>query len=172
MSMPFERVWVGLGSNLDGPEEQVRAGLERLAGLPLTTLERASTLYRNPPMGPPDQPDYVNAVAELTTYLTPRELLRELHAVESSRGRSRGGEQWGPRPLDLDLLVYGEQQLDEPDLTVPHPGIPERAFVLYPLAELAPELVIPGQGRAASLAARLPASDLEPVDGAGPSRDG
>lgn len=161
-----ERAWIGLGSNLDGPVEQVRAGLDGLAALPRTNLDRASTLYRNPPMGPPDQPDYVNAVAELTTGLTARELMYELQAIEAGRGRERSGAQWGPRPLDLDLLVYGEHRIAEPDLVVPHPGVPERVFVLYPLAELAPDLEIPGYGRARALASQLPSNALEAVPAA------
>lgn len=161
MTEGLERAWIGLGSNLDGPVDQVRAGLDGLAALPRTTLARASTLYRNPPMGPPEQPDYINAVAELTTALTARELLRGLQAIEAQRGRERSGERWGPRPLDLDLLVYGDQQIAEPDLVVPHPGVPERVFVLYPLGELAPDLEIPGYERVAYLLEQLSCDGLE-----------
>lgn len=163
MSAGVERAWIGLGSNLGGPVEQVRSGLDALAGLPLTTLVRSSTLYSNPPMGPPDQPDYVNAVAELETHLTARELLRECHAVESRLGRQRNGQRWGARLLDLDVIVYGAHRIDEPDLKVPHPGLPERAFVLYPLAEIAPALEVPGLGSVESLASAVAGDDLQPV---------
>ncbi len=163
MSAASERAWVGLGSNRAGPVAQVRSALDALAELPRTRLERASTLYRNPPMGPPDQPDYVNAVAELTTALTAHQLLAALQAIESARGRERSGQRWGPRPLDLDLLVYGAHRIADTDLTVPHPGMPERAFVLYPLVELAPQLWVPGMGWAAVLARALAGADLEPI---------
>jgi len=165
-----EKAWIGLGSNIQGPVANVQAGLDALAALALTDLVRASTLYRNPPMGPADQPDYVNAVAELVTWLTPRELLRECQAIESRFGRERGGQRWGPRPLDLDILIYGNYWFQETDLRIPHPGVPERAFVLYPLAEIAPTLEIPGHGRADTLAAALDAGDLEPIPA--PDADG
>lgn len=159
------RVFVGLGSNLDDPELQVRSALQALGRLPETRLERASSLYRNPPMGPPDQPDYVNAVACLATGLTPLDFLAGLQAIERRHGRSRGaGERWGPRRLDLDLLLWGRQQLALEGLTVPHPGLPERAFVLYPLAEIEPGLHIPGLGALQHLLARVDGSALVRLD--------
>ena len=163
MTAISESAWIGLGSNRDGPVGQVRSALDALDQLPRTRLARASTLYRNPPMGPPDQPDYVNAVAELATALTAHQLLAHLQVIEADRGRERTGERWGSRPLDLDLLVYGAQRIADPDLTVPHPGVPERAFVLYPLVEVAPQLWVPGMGWASELARALPGADLEPI---------
>ena len=158
-------VFVGLGSNLDDPEQRVRAALRSLTSLPQTRLVQASRLYRNPPLGPIDQPDYVNAVAHLLTGLTPRQLLAELQNLEHRHGRvRREAERWGPRRLDLDLLTYGSTSIDEPGLQVPHPGIHERNFVLFPLLEIAPALDIPGQGAVRELAAALDDSDLSPID--------
>lgn len=157
--------YVGLGSNLDDPVHQVRAGLEALAGLPRTTLDAASSLYLNPPMGPQDQPDYVNAVARLRTALQPVPLLDALLAIETRRGRRRG-RRWGERRLDLDLLLWGELTMRSTRLTLPHPGLHERAFVLYPLAELAPDLTVPGQGPVGGLCGAVDGSGLRRLDGA------
>jgi len=148
--------WVALGSNLDAPREQVCRAFEEIGRTPKVRLVARSPLYRSRPMGPADQPDFVNAVAGLVTRLGPSELLRALHAIERAHGRRRSeSERWGPRTLDLDLLVHGETVCDEPGLTLPHPGIGERNFVLLPLASVAPDLVIPGLGRVASLARRI-----------------
>ena len=144
------RAYVGIGANLEDPVHQVRSALRELAGLPQTTRTRASPLYRTPPMGPPGQPDYVNAVAELSTTLTPHALLDELQRLEHLHQRVRG-ERWGPRTLDLDLLLYGDARIDDARLTVPHPGLTARAFVLLPLADLAPDLAIPGAGTVRAL---------------------
>lgn len=147
--------FIGIGSNLDGPAAQVRRALEELAALPDTRLERASALYRTPPLGPPAQPDYINAVARLVTGLAPHPLLDALQAIEQAHGRVRG-ERWGPRTLDLDLLVYDAVRIADDRLTVPHPGIGERSFVLTPLAEIAPDWDVPGLGPAAAALARAP----------------
>jgi len=147
--------YVGIGSNLDGPEARVRQALDALDGLPDSRLMLASSLYRSAPVGPPGQPDFVNAVAAVVTRLDPALLLRELLALEARAGRERGGERWGPRTLDLDLLVYGTQVIDAPGITVPHPRIAERNFVLLPLAEIAPFLSIPGRSSVAKLAAAV-----------------
>jgi 2-amino-4-hydroxy-6-hydroxymethyldihydropteridine diphosphokinase len=153
--------YVGLGSNLDDPGAQVERALDELAGLPQTCLQARSALYRSPPMGPPDQPYYINAVAALSTTLEAEPLLAELLALERAHGRRRNGQRWGPRTLDLDLLVYGEARIDVPGLRVPHPGIAERSFVIYPLAEVAPGLVVPGLGAVTELCARCPSDGLE-----------
>ncbi len=137
--------YIGLGSNLGTPVEQLNRALAELALLPDTQLKRNSRFYQSPPMGGLDQPDYINAVAELETSLNPEELLAKLKAIETAHGRIRG-ERWGARTLDLDLIVYGSIIIDMPDLKVPHPGMHERAFVLYPLYEIAPHLDIPGRG--------------------------
>jgi len=142
--------YIGLGSNLDGPKEQIRKAFTALGRMPDSTLERYSSLYQNPPMGGLQQPDYMNAVAELETTLEPQELLLQLQSIETAHGRTRG-ERWGARSLDLDLLVYGANIIDTADLKVPHPGLHERAFVLYPLHEIAPDLEIPGLGRVTEL---------------------
>jgi 2-amino-4-hydroxy-6-hydroxymethyldihydropteridine diphosphokinase len=150
----MQRACIGLGSNLDDPVRQVGSALDELAGLPLSRLLRRSSLYRSPPMGPTDQPDYVNAAALIETALEPLELLDVLQAIEAAHGRRRE-LRWGPRTLDLDLLVYGDLRLDHPRLTLPHPGIAGRAFVLVPLAEIAPDLELPGTGSVAAAAAAV-----------------
>ena len=144
---PTESVtaYIGLGSNLQTPIEQVNQALQRLAEIPQTRLVTASPLYRSVPLGPADQPDYINAVAALETRLSPAALLDALQAIEQQQGRTREGARWGPRTLDLDLLLYGDQQIHTERLTVPHPGLGERNFVLYPLYDIAGEnLRIPG----------------------------
>jgi 2-amino-4-hydroxy-6-hydroxymethyldihydropteridine diphosphokinase len=155
------RCYVGLGSNLDDPVLQVRRGLTALAALPDTTVVQPSSLYRSPPMGPPGQPDYVNAVCALATRLPAPRLLAHLQGIEDRHGRVRGPVRWGPRILDLDLLLYGDAELTLPDLTVPHPGLAERAFVLYPLLEIAPHLEIPSLGPIASLIRNCRIAGLE-----------
>jgi 2-amino-4-hydroxy-6-hydroxymethyldihydropteridine diphosphokinase len=153
--------YIGLGSNLVQPELQVRRALEALAELPETVLTAHSSLYRSEPLGPAGQPDYINAVAALKTDLSPLDLLSALQAIEARQGRVREGERWGPRPLDLDILLYGEQVSDDPRLTLPHPGLYERNFVLYPLAEIAPGLSIPGKGPLEVLLAQCHQGHLE-----------
>jgi 2-amino-4-hydroxy-6-hydroxymethyldihydropteridine diphosphokinase len=159
------RAYIGLGSNLDDPERQLRRALEALAQLPQTHLAGCSRFYRSVPLGPQDQPDYMNAVAALDTTLEAEALLDALQAIETAQGRVRGPERWGPRTLDLDLLLYGSAILATPRLSVPHPGLAERGFVLYPLAELAPDLVLPDGRTLADLLARCEASGLEPLTG-------
>jgi 2-amino-4-hydroxy-6-hydroxymethyldihydropteridine diphosphokinase len=154
------QAFVALGSNLQDPASQVRTALIELAELPQTRLVRQSPLYRSDPMGPPDQPDYINAVAELDTELTAVELLQELQNLEHAHGRVRDGERWGPRILDLDLLLYGDAQINTETLTVPHPGIAQRVFVLYPLQDIAPNLRIPGIGTLRELIRRIPTAGL------------
>jgi 2-amino-4-hydroxy-6-hydroxymethyldihydropteridine diphosphokinase len=146
--------FVGLGSNLDHPVRQVEAALAELARLPETRLVRRSSLYRTRPVGYADQPDFVNAVAELETALAPRALLDALLALEQAHGRVRSIPN-GPRTLDLDLLLYDELVHADLQLQLPHPRMHERAFVLVPLAEIAPQAPIPGRGRVADLLATL-----------------
>lgn len=157
--------YVGLGSNLDDPPAQLSRACVVLGRLPVTKLVATSALYRNPPMGAQDQPFFVNAVAGLLTQLPAPQLLTELKAIERAHGRKRETENhWGPRTLDLDLLVYGSAQLNETGLKLPHPGISERNFVLFPLLEIAPGLVVPGLGKVGDLAARLDSTSLEKLD--------
>lgn len=148
------RAYVGIGSNLGEPIEQVRRAVVAMQALPHTRLVRLSSLYRSAPLGDADQPEYINAVAMLDTHLHPRQLLAALHDIEAAQGRDRGAGRWASRTLDLDLLVYGDERHATEDLIVPHPGIAEREFVLHPLSEVAPELDIPGLGPVAELARR------------------
>lgn len=165
MSETATTAYVGLGSNLDGPERRIRQALLALDVMAQTRLVRHSRLYRTAPWGRGEQPDFVNAVAQLSTGLAPRPLLDALLALELEQGRRRDGTLWGPRTLDLDLLVYGDLRLDEPGLSLPHPRIAGRAFVLLPLAEIAPELEIAGQGRVRDLLAGVDAQGCVPLDG-------
>jgi 2-amino-4-hydroxy-6-hydroxymethyldihydropteridine diphosphokinase len=150
--------YIGIGSNLDDPEGQVRAAIEALKRLPRSAFVAASRLYRTAPWGNADQPAFVNAAAAISTRLPTRELLDALLAIERAHGRVRDGERWGPRALDLDILVHGALCIDEPGLHVPHPHLAERAFVLLPLADLDPDLEIPGQGRVRALVERVDAT--------------
>lgn len=143
---PRIEAYIGLGSNLAEPMAQLAQARYSVAHLPDVREIAFSSLYRSLPMGPQDQPDYINAAMRIETDLAPLDLLRQLQAIENQQGRVRE-RRWGARTLDLDLLLYGELQIDLPDLTVPHLGIAERAFVLYPLADIAPaDLLIPGFG--------------------------
>lgn len=155
--------YVGVGSNLDDPERHVRRAMDDIAAMTGVCCVSGSSLYRSPPMGPADQPDFVNAVVSMLTTRTARELLSGLQAIETAHGRVRGRERWGPRTLDLDILVYGGQIINEPDLTVPHPGMANRNFVLLPLEELAPDLYVPGLGCVSSLADRIADTVPAPV---------
>ena len=152
--------YVGLGANLGDTVATLRAALAGLGALPGTRLVRTSRFYRTPAWGVEAQPDFVNAVAALDTVLPPRELLEHLFAIERQHGRDRSREQrWGPRRLDLDLLLYADALVDEPGLQVPHPQLHRRGFVLVPLLEIAPDLEIPGHGRV-----RNAVSALEPAE--------
>jgi 2-amino-4-hydroxy-6-hydroxymethyldihydropteridine diphosphokinase len=150
--------YVALGSNLDDPDLQLARAFEALAAVRGSRLVARSSVYRSAPMGPVVQPDFVNAVAGLLTTLSPGEFLAELKSIEERLGRARPVVRWGPRRIDLDLLVHGQARVDEPGITVPHPGIAERAFVLEPLAEIAAELDVPGVGRVRTLAAQVRAA--------------
>ena len=147
------RAYVALGANLGHPAATVRAALAALSGIPESALIAASSLYRTAPVGLKHQPDFINAVAAVDTALAPLALLEALFAIEARFGRSRSVKN-APRTLDLDLLLYGESRLDEARLTLPHPRMHERAFVLVPLAEIAPECRIPGHGELSELLAR------------------
>ena len=156
--------YIGIGSNLADPQSQVRQALRELGDLPQTTCLRYSSFYRSAPLvsdtAPKDQPDYINAVAELDSGLNPLDLLHELQHLETVHNRIRA-ERWGPRTLDLDILLYDDRTIESPELTVPHPGLYERNFVLYPLAEIAPDLDIPGVGLLSELLGRCERGSLE-----------
>jgi 2-amino-4-hydroxy-6-hydroxymethyldihydropteridine diphosphokinase len=160
----WQPTYIGLGSNLDDPSAQVLGALEALADIAHSRVIMTSALYRSPPMGPADQPDYINAVAGMLTQLTPADLLLALQAIEQRQGRRRDGERWGPRTLDLDLLSYGNERSNDRALTLPHPGIAERAFVLVPLHEIAPALEIPGLGSVERLRREVSAEGLTRID--------
>ena len=156
--------YIGLGSNLCDPVHQITTARAAIERLPAVENIAFSSLYCSPPMGPADQPSYVNAVMGVRTGLTAKALLEKLQQIEAAQGRVRTGERWGPRTLDLDLLLFGEEQIETDDLTVPHVGIAERAFVLYPLAEITPDLVIPGQGNLSDLVEQCPLNGLQRID--------
>ncbi len=148
----METAYIALGSNLREPQRQLQAGFEALARLPGTQLIVHSSLYLSAPVGYADQPDFVNAVAAIRTTLAPHALLDALLAIEREHGRVREFVN-APRTLDLDIALYGEQVIHEPGLTVPHPRMHERAFVMAPMAEIAPDAVVPGRGRVSELLA-------------------
>jgi 2-amino-4-hydroxy-6-hydroxymethyldihydropteridine diphosphokinase len=155
--------YVGLGSNLDEPRRQIERAFAALAGLPGTRLILRSRLYGSKPLGPVPQGDFVNAAAGLLTTLEPDAFFRELRALEPRLGRQPPRERWGPRTIDLDLLVFGAERRESGELLLPHPGIVERNFVLYPLADIAPELTIPGRGRVRELAAAVSPEGIWPL---------
>jgi 2-amino-4-hydroxy-6-hydroxymethyldihydropteridine diphosphokinase len=152
--------YIGIGSNLQNPFLQVASAIEQLSIIDETELHSFSSLYSSRPMGPPDQPPYVNAAAWLKTRQNPHSLLLTLQAIENEHGRTRDGERWGPRTLDLDILVYGNLTLRSQVLTVPHPGIKSREFVLYPLHEVNKNLMIPNLGAIHRLQPRCYANGL------------
>ncbi len=135
--------YVGLGSNLDHPPRRIHNALRALTRLPTSRITAVSSLYLGPPLGPADQPDYYNAAAALETELEPHELLVALQGIEQAAGRLANPRRWGPRPIDLDLLLYGAETITAPALRVPHPGLTQRGFVLYPLVEIEPNLRLP-----------------------------
>jgi 2-amino-4-hydroxy-6-hydroxymethyldihydropteridine diphosphokinase len=151
----WQPAYIGLGSNLSDPEHQVLTAARQLEQLPATCCVRVSPAYVSRPFGPIAQPDFVNAVAGLLTRLTSRQLLDALRSIETAFGRPAQHQRWGPRILDLDLLCYGRERSADGELTLPHPGIVERNFVLYPLADIAPDLELPGLGRVTELKARV-----------------
>lgn len=155
--------WVGLGGNREDSVALLAEALGRIAATPGIRVRRCSRCYRSPPWGLTDQPDFVNAVAELETGLEPLFLLRSLLAVESQLGRQRDGIRWGPRCIDLDLLTYEQLRLNSNELVLPHPEMQLRAFVLVPLLELEPGFVIPGVGPAADCLAEIDASEVAAV---------
>ena len=158
------QAWIGLGGNLGDAVATLHAALQELDSLPQTRLVRASKLYRTPAWGVAEQPDFINAAALLDTRLPPRDLLDALLDIERSFGRERHrNERWGPRVLDLDLLLYDSAVIDEPGLRVPHPHLHERAFALLPLVEITPDAFIPAIGPAAEALRALDSSAIEDV---------
>lgn len=161
--------YIGLGSNLNAPDQQLRDAKLALENLPNSQLQAVSSMYRSPAMTLPDsppQPDYFNAVIQLQTTLLPYQLLASLHTIEQAQGRQRN-QRWAARSLDLDILLYDDLELSDARLVLPHPGIAQRNFVLYPLHEIAPQLVLPRLGKVDDLLAALVAENaqakLQPV---------
>ena len=159
------QAFVGLGANLGDVENTLAEAIWAIEALPQTSVRRQSPWFRSPPWGRTDQPEFTNGVLELQTRLVASELMQRLLEIEERFGRVRSDDdRWGPRTLDLDLLVYGDARIDEPGLQVPHPGLPVRAFVLLPLSRIAPTLDIPGHGRVDELLARVDCTGLRELD--------
>jgi 2-amino-4-hydroxy-6-hydroxymethyldihydropteridine diphosphokinase len=163
MNASWRPAYVAIGSNLDHPRDRVAEAFTHLASLPETRLEARSRLYRTHPMGPQDQPEYVNAAAGLMTQKSPHEMLDALLEIERRMGRIRE-ERWGPRVIDLDLVWMVGNAVDDARLTLPHPGVSMRNFVLYPLCDIAPTLDIPGHGRVLDLKVRLGGDGISPLE--------
>lgn len=165
MSKAPVRCYIGLGSNLNHPVQQLQQALRALQGIAHSRLLSASSLYQSAPLGPQDQPDYINAVACLETSLEPEQLLDALQAIEQQQGRIRAGvERWGARTLDLDILLYGEQSILSERLNIPHPEIKNRSFVLLPLQEIADNLPLPDGGSVQECLQQLAAEPLQRID--------
>ncbi|MFT5481864.1 MAG: 2-amino-4-hydroxy-6-hydroxymethyldihydropteridine diphosphokinase [Halieaceae bacterium] len=164
-------VYIGLGSNLDNPKEHVVRALTQLEQLAETRVEHISSLYRSSPVGPGEQSDYINAAARLDTLLPPEQLLQQLQSIEQDHQRERD-IRWGPRTLDLDVLLYGDLVLDTERLTIPHPRIHQRNFVLEPLLEIDPVLALPCGRSIASLLASCPSGGLWKMDQASELKGG
>jgi len=152
------RVYIALGSNLASPLTQVNAAIESLGTIPDSQIVAVSGFYRTPPLGPQDQPDYLNAAVALETSLAPEALLDHTQRIELDQGRVRKAERWGPRTLDLDIMLFGDETIATPRLTVPHYDMKNRGFMLWPLFEIAPELHFPDGETLASVLARLGAA--------------
>lgn len=159
--------WIGLGANLGRPKNTLNMALAALDALPATRLQAVSPAYWTAPWGLADQPEFLNAVACVQTDRGASELLRDLLSLESGLGRARSGPRWGPREIDLDLLLFDDDVLESYELILPHPRMHQRAFVLVPLADLAPDLDIPGRGCVAELLDALPAEELAGIRPAG-----
>lgn len=157
-------VFIGLGANLVKPLGQLKQAVVAMAKIPKTSVLALSSFYGSKPMGPQNQPDYVNAVCRLETQLAPLELLDALQSIELNSGRVRKNERWGPRTLDLDILLFDQQRINSERLIVPHYGLKEREFVLYPLAEIAPELSLPCGSTIKTLANNIASNGITILD--------
>ena len=155
--------FIGLGANSNDPIQQVKTALQELAKLPNITLLSQSQIYISKPMGPADQPDYVNAVALIESKLSAHDIFDLTCHIEQSHGRIRTGEHWGPRTLDLDILLYDNQVISDDKLTIPHYGLKQREFVIYPLLDIDPKLILPCGTELASLTANIPLNGMTPL---------
>ncbi|CAM7754691.1 2-amino-4-hydroxy-6-hydroxymethyldihydropteridine diphosphokinase [Atlantibacter hermannii] len=154
------RVYIAIGSNLASPLEQVHAALAALAEIPDSQIVAVSPFYRTPPLGPQDQPDYLNAAVALDTDLAPETLLDHTQRIELQQGRERKAHRWGPRTLDLDIMLFGDRQIATPRLTVPHYDMKNRAFMLLPLVHIAPDVCFPDGVKVADILANLDPSGI------------
>ena len=159
------RVWLGLGSNRQNPAARLREALDRLDRVDGVRLTGISSFYRTPPWGDEEQDDFINAVASIETDVAPFALLAELQAIETRMGRERSTRRWGPRIIDIDLLLYGDEIHSTDGLEIPHPRMHERAFVLVPMAELDASLEVPGHGRVVDLLRDVDCSDIRRLVG-------
>lgn len=169
--MRWRPAYVALGSNLSDPRRQVQGAFQALDSLDNSRLVARSSLWLSQPLGPQDQPEFINAVAGLVTTLEPRAFLESLEALERRLGKVEPPVRWGPRVIDLDLLAFGDVVADEPGLTLPHPGLHQRNFVLYPLSEIAAELWVPGLARVCRLRERVSPAGVERLAARGSGDD-
>lgn len=156
-------VYLGLGSNLDYPEKHLNLALVDIADIDQTTILASSSYYKSPPLGPQDQPDFINCVVKLETGLTAHILLAALQKIENQHGRKRE-IRWGPRTLDLDILLFGDMKINDDNLTIPHPQLAYREFVLVPLSEIESDIIIPGMGPVSGLITRLGIHSLQRIE--------
>ena len=157
----MKAAYIGIGSNLGEPVMQIREAVDRLKDIPGVNLKKLSSFYRSPPMGPQDQPDFVNVVAAIETNLSVEALFGFLQRIEAAQKRDRAAKRWGPRTIDLDILLFGDEVIKTDELTIPHPGLKEREFVVYPLAEIAPQLTLPGGETIVELKVQCPERHLK-----------
>ena len=155
--------YIGLGANLNDPANTLRTAIENIKQIPDCDFVAQSPLYSSSPMGPADQPDYVNAVVLVSTSLSAHELFVHTCDIEQQHGRTRNGEHWGPRTLDLDILLYGKEQINDDKLTVPHYGLKEREFVIYPMLDITPELSLPCGTQLSALTESVPMNGMSPI---------
>lgn len=158
-----ELVYIGLGANLQSPLATIKLALEELANLPNSEFIAVSKIYSSKPMGPADQPDYINAVALIKTELTAHDLFKHTCSVEDKHERTRLGEHWGARTLDLDILLFGQQLINDETLIVPHYGLQQREFVIYPLLDITPDLVLPCGASVSALTSNIPLNGMTPI---------
>ena len=160
MQLERRRVYIAIGSNLASPLEQVNAAVQALGEIPDSRIVAVSSFYRTPPLGPQDQPDYLNAAVALETTLAPEELLNHTQRIELQQGRVRKAERWGPRTLDLDIMLFGNEVINTDRLTVPHYDMKNRAFMLLPLVHIAPDVCFPDGVKVADILANLDPSGI------------
>lgn len=153
-------VFIALGANLGDPLKQAQEAIDAISELPSTKLVKVSSFYRTKPLGPQEQPNYLNAVIKIITLLSPTELLHSLQKIEQMLGRERKAERWGPRTLDLDILLYDQLQMESDNLIIPHYDMKNREFVLYPLFEIDPQLILPDQSQLSELIKTVPLNDM------------